>query len=236
MNFPVLILAGGFGTRLKSAIGDIPKPIAPVGDKTFLYFLISNLYRQSVREIVFSLHFKAELVIAEVKKMSLPQDLKLKFVTESEPMGTGGAIKFCWESCSNSEGLIVVNGDTYLSSGIQEIEGNNFRDAVIGLTFIENTFRYGCVDLDDNELVVAFTEKSHNKSGWINNGLYRLPAHLLNTLPQGKYSLETNIFPKWCLEGKIKGLKLDGEFIDIGVPEDYQNFQKNLKQFTNANI
>src|SRR5688572_23464311 len=86
---PLLILAGGFGTRLRKAVADVPKPLAPVEDKNFLYFLLQSYYRQGVRDFIFSLHFGGEKISEWLRVAGLPNDTRIRTVVEPQALGTG---------------------------------------------------------------------------------------------------------------------------------------------------
>src|SRR4051812_21125039 len=94
-QIPVIILAGGFGTRLRSVV-DLPKPIAPIRNRPFLDYAIRSLYQQGARHLILSLFFEPQKIINALQAQSYPTDLKLSFVTEPEAMGTGGAVKYTY--------------------------------------------------------------------------------------------------------------------------------------------
>ena len=172
---PVLILAGGFGTRLKSAVPDLPKPLAPVKGRPFLLYLLDNLINQGARTFIILLHHQAELIksaILEYIDQSETLSLSVKFVIEKEPLGTGGAINNAIKIHSLTGSFIVLNGDTWLSGGLEKI--NNSPINSIAAVKIEDTSRYGALCLSDS-FVVSFREKVFSdRAGYINAGMYHL--------------------------------------------------------------
>lgn len=222
---PILILAGGFGTRLKSAVADVPKPLAPVGGKTFLDFLIRSLYRQGFRQIDLSLHHEAAQIVNWAEKTEKPANLKIRYVIESEPFGTAGAIAYARTYFGYDNDLFVCNGDTYLSNGAFEIAAENNPENCIGAVSVQDTGRYGSLEFSDDGLIRNFAEKSElKKPGFINSGLYLLKNELLQSLEIKAHSLERDIFPALVKQKKLRAVALKSLFIDIGIPEDYNLF------------
>ena len=223
-KFPLIILAGGFGTRLQSVVKNTPKILAPVGDSTFLAHLVRYYYSQGIRFMVFSLFYEAEQVKSAVREMQLPTDLRVSFVVEPEPLGTGGAVKYAVESLRLSGAVLVCNGDTFLTADLSRLYGIGC-DGVMGLVEVGDTGRYGRVDVDNIGMISKFVEKSSSSGrGLINAGVFKISCEVLQDIPARTFSMERDVFPKLAAEEKLFGVKLDGEFIDIGIPEDYRKF------------
>lgn len=226
-SLQMLVLAGGFGTRLQSAVSDVPKPLAPVQGIPFLKFQIDNWVNQGVRSFVFLLHHKAQMIIdflkSEMEDSLLNCDVK--WIIESRPMGTGGAILHAVNELGITNGFLITNADTWLSGGIRElaeIDGSGM--AVI---YVDNIERYGSVNVI-NDRAASFSEKGQSTgSGWINAGLCKLmPEVFLDTVvPQDSpFSLEEVVFPQLAVNNQLKAISLTDAFIDIGIPEDYHEF------------
>lgn len=224
---PFIILAGGEGRRLKDAVPDRPKPLAPINGLPFLQYLIENLYKQGVRDIVLSLHHQAHLIEDFVQRYSRPTDLTLRAVTEPEPLGTGGAIRHIVRTLNLNAPFYVGNGDTYLPQGYAEFadkRGLLPSRNLIGLVHVADASRYGKVELDSASKIVAFNEKAADQGpGWVNSGLYFLTPDSVD-LPDARFSIETRVFPLLLQQAKLYGVRLDSDFIDIGVPGDYRRF------------
>ncbi len=227
----LLVLAGGFGTRLRSAIGDVPKPLAQVGDRPFLFYLIENWLGQGVTGLTFLLHHQAkniEQFLHQLKAEGRLRDCDVRTVTEPSPMGTGGAVGHAVRHFGLRGSFLVANADTWLGAGPSEL--GEATAPAIAIMATQNTERYGSVKVEHG-CVAAFQEKQGSVGpGWINAGLYHLPADLFVDRPAGAYSLERDIFPQLAAAGAMRAVPLDGEFIDIGVPADYLKFCEWIKQ------
>lgn len=220
-----MVLAGGFGTRLKSAVSNVPKPLAPVGDKVFLFYLLQSLYRQGFRNIDLSLFHDAQKIIFWVEALEKPADLKLRYAVEPSPLGTAGAIAFCRDFFAYADNLFICNGDTFLSAGASNLLENPSDLNLIGLVEVGDISRYGAVETADDGTILKFSEKSEQKQkGWINSGLYLLRPSLLRSLKPKSSSLEKDFFTQLAAQKQLKGERLQSLFIDIGLPEDYSRF------------
>ncbi len=222
----MLVLAGGFGTRLQSAVPGIPKALAPVNDVPFLRLQIEHWVEQGVRSFVFLLHHQASMIIdfIQAEQYASLSGSEVRWLVEPVAMGTGGALAYAVHELNLTDDFLVTNADTWLGGGISEvIHAGASRVAVIR---VADADRYGCVDLNShNRRIELFVEKGATKtSGWINAGLCCLnPEHFRNwnRLP---FSLEMDLFPAVAAEGKLYAVPLEVDFIDIGVPEDYHRF------------
>lgn len=222
-----IVLAGGFGTRLRAVVPDLPKPMAPVAGRPFLELLLSTLSRKGFTRIVLSLGFMSEKIIAHFGDSYL--GIKLVYEVESQPLGTGGAIRATMVGCVNNH-VFVFNGDTYLDLEVDELEYECqlHRDPVIVVREVPDTTRFGRVELSDGR-INAFREKGLSGPGLINAGCYVLPKNALDDFPLGQYfSLETEFFIKYLQRLQFKGFITHGRFIDIGVPSDYALAQTEL--------
>ncbi len=222
---PVIILAGGFGTRLKNILNGLPKPLANINGKPFLFFLLKNLVEEGFNDFVFSLHYKSELIIEIVKSFqsNILMNCKIQFVVEQTPMGTGGAISYINTILEMEDNFIVVNADTWIESGYGLI--NNSNEDVIAILKVEDTSRYGTVLFDSNFNIKQFIEKKENQGeGYINAGIYKLNKKYFSNWNGQPYSIEASLFPDLVKQSKLKAMILNTSFIDIGVPVDYNKF------------
>ncbi len=227
---PLFLLAGGFGTRLSSVVKDVPKPLAPIHGRPFLAYLLENYRRQGVNQFVFLVHHKADLMKAFVEQESSKGVLKgcdVKLIEEQQPMGTGGAVKAALSALTGVEHFLVANADTWLSAGIAELLNTN--SPAIAAVWQENTARYGSLKTEGSH-IIQFIEKSPSAgAGWINAGLYRLHKDLFDNMPEGPFSIENTLFPALLQQKALKFAAIDGDFIDIGIPEDYEKCKEYLK-------
>ena len=219
-----VILAGGLGTRLRSAIGDLPKSLAPVGHRTFLELQIIRLAEAGITGVALSLGHRATDVIDATAQMVLP--IPTRYVQEPKPLGTGGAIQYTLDTLGLDE-VLVANGDTFLDGDLSAMleplrrdSGELVRMAAVN---VPDRSRFGGIITGKHDKVVGFLEKGQSGAGLINAGLYRLCRQAFSG-HAGTYSLEQQLLPILVEQGHVTLAQLDGSFIDIGVPDDYKRF------------
>jgi D-glycero-alpha-D-manno-heptose 1-phosphate guanylyltransferase len=225
LNKPIIILAGGFGTRLQSILKGNPKPLADINGVPFLQLLFINWLDQGFRKFFLSLHFESDKIIKLVEelKKTILVDCEVKYIVEPTPLGTGGAVSFVVNELNLDGDIFIVNADTWIESGYQILdkEEGNF----IGVVQIDDTSRYGKVVMDDNNKIVRFEENNENDtSALINAGVYKLSSNIFATWNGKAYSLERDLFPNLIHNKLLNGIELKTNFIDIGVPKDYLRF------------
>ena len=222
----LLVLAGGFGTRLQSVVSGIPKALAPVGEVPFLRLQIEHWKNQGINSFVFLLHHEAELIISFLQKeqqAGILADCELRWLVEGAPMDTGGAVAHAVKQLQLTGNFLVTNADTWLSTGITEVA--QAMAPVIAVVMISDATRYGCVQFNKQYRVTAFQEKNGNQGvGWINAGLCQLDAGYFQDWDGEPFSLEQVFFPAMVLSGKLQVVTLISDFIDIGIPKDYFRF------------
>ena len=226
-----IILAGGLGTRLQSAVPDLPKCMAPVNGRPFLFYVINNLRSEGIEKFIFSLGFKHEVIEAYLNAEF--STLKFDCLIEKEPLGTGGAVLACCYKASEQT-VLVVNGDTIFKIDIVKAfmaHGKHRADCTLVLKPMENFDRYGVVELNEDDSIKNFKEKQYHQNGLINGGAYVLNTEqfLAEELPS-KFSFEKDYLEKYFETRKIYGSVQDEYFIDIGIPEDYVRVQYELEQ------
>ena len=222
-----IVLAGGFGTRLREVVPDLPKPMAPIAGRPFLEILLSALARKGFTRIVLSLGFMAEKVIKHFGASYA--GMELVYEVERQPLGTGGAIRAAMLRCS-ADHVFVFNGDTYLDLEVDDLENlwQASQHPVIVVREVPDTARFGRVEIQGGR-VSAFREKGMTGKGLINAGCYVLPQGALDAFPIGQnFSLETEYLAKELQRIHFDGFVTQGHFIDIGVPEDFARAQNEL--------
>lgn len=226
-----IILAGGLGTRLRSAVPDLPKCMAPVAGKPFIAYVIDALRMQGVQRIVFSLGYKADKIEAYLQEHY--PTLLYASIIEEEPLGTGGAIQLALQACQTAD-VLIANGDTLFEIDVQSLAATHFENSAhctLALKPMHHFDRYGVVQTDTQGLITSFQEKQFYEEGLINGGIYLLQkkALLQRELPL-KFSFEKDYLEKYTPEGQFYGSVQEGYFIDIGIPEDYAKAQIELAQ------
>jgi len=227
-----IILAGGLGTRLRSAVPDLPKCMAPVAGRPFLHYVIEYYKKQGITKFIFCLGYKHELIEDYLSQSFI--DVQYTVTIEEDPLGTGGAI-YQGALKAVSSDVIVLNGDTFFEvdvAGLSFFHKSKKADCTVCLKEMKNSDRYGVVEINDEGRITSFKEKNFYARSTINGGVYALNtlSFLAEKLPE-KFSFEKDYFEKYFREKKIYGFKQDGYFIDIGIPADYNKAQEDFKNF-----
>lgn len=223
-----IVLAGGLGTRLRSAVSGLPKCMAPVGGRPFLGYLLEELGRQGVTRVILSVGYLREAVMEWVAERTWPFDID--WAVEEQPLGTGGGIRLALTR-AREDRVLVLNGDTFFHvpslASLLKIEA----PIVLALKPMRDFDRYGSVELGPDGRVRAFREKEHCPEGLVNGGVYAIGRRLFEgrELPPS-FSFETAVLEPMAAQGKVAGRVCDGWFIDIGIPEDYRRAQVELPE------
>jgi len=229
-----VILAGGEGKRLRAVVSDVPKPMAEIAGQPFLWWLMTQLNRQQVGRVILSVGYKAEVIHDYFGDTF--GGLEIGYSVETEPLGTGGAIRLALEKARESR-VIVLNGDTYtdvdLQSLIRAFESSE-TDLAIGVTYLSDIARYGAVVIDEKmNTVIGFEEKQGVSAGYINAGVYCLPQNIfLKHLVPTRFSFERDFLAKQLKALRPVAFSGIRAFIDIGVPEDYARAQTLIPELT----
>jgi len=228
--YQAIILAGGLGTRLRSAVNDVPKCMAPVAGKPFLHYVINYFQQQGVNSFIFALGYMSEIIEAFLTN-NYP-GLQYQVVIEQEPLGTGGAI---YLACSKAteEDILILNGDTFFEVDVFSVFKLHLQKhaaCTVCLKAMQEFNRYGVVELGENSIITSFKEKQFYHQGLINGGMYVINSHqfLTKNLPQ-KFSFEKDYLEKYVSDGNFTGIEQKAYFIDIGIPEDYYKAQEDFR-------
>ena len=224
-----IILAGGLGTRLRDAVPDLPKVMAPVLAKPFIGYLIDYYTQQGIEKFIFSLGYKHDVIQQYLNTQYA--NCNIRYSIEQEPLGTGGALRLAC-SMATEKTVLILNGDTFFKVRLGML--SSFHDmcgahCTISLKPMKNFDRYGVVELDKDYSVQSFNEKQFYVKGLINGGVYALHAikFLEEKLPE-KFSFEKDYLEALYPKRRIYGVVQVGYFIDIGIPEDYERAQAEL--------
>ncbi len=226
-----IVLAGGLGTRLSARLDGIPKPMAAVAGRPFLEILLGQLQRAGCRRALLSVghlhtviqhHFGASF-----------HGMRVDYAVEDSPLGTGGAIRNAL-AMAEEESVLVLNGDTFLDAdyaAMLRFHAARAAQITIAITRQAEIGRYGGVHLR-GEHIIGFEEKGRTGAGWINAGSYVLakqikwPASLAE-----KFSFEQDFLMPQIARLSPAAFRVDGFFLDIGVPEDLDRAQTELAGF-----
>jgi NDP-sugar pyrophosphorylase family protein len=221
-NVTAVILAGGFGMRLRPAVAGRPKTLAEVRGRPFLAYLFDQLSAVCVRDVVVCTGYLGAQIQVTFGKRYGP--LRLTYSQELSPLDTAGALRLA-VPLVHSDLLLVMNGDSYCDADLRSFWCQHCAHGARGsLLLIEslNRARYGQVQVDARGYVCSFHEKqSGDGPGWINSGIYLFDRHLVLEIPPNKpVSLEREMFPAWISYG-LCGYRSRARFLDIGTPESF---------------
>jgi len=230
LNMEAIILAGGVGSRLRSVIKDIPKPMALVNSKPFLEIILDNLNKSGFKKVILSVGYLSEIIIGYFGNNY--KDIKIEYAIEEVRLGTGGAIKYAMGFCSD-EYVFIFNGDTFLNVDFEKIiklgEENN-RPVIVSRN-VDDVSRYGSL-IHFKKTLVDYREKKGIGAGEINAGCYYLPRTIMgNCMPEEAFSFEGKSIPSIMKNPGFMVFKHDGIFIDIGIPDDLKKAKSILAEY-----
>jgi D-glycero-alpha-D-manno-heptose 1-phosphate guanylyltransferase len=226
------VLAGGLGTRLRNVISNVPKPMAPVDDKPFLEYLLKFWISQGISKFIISVSYMREIIINYFGDKY--QGVKVEYLIEKNPLGTGGGLIKTANQMSDT--FVVINGDTFFEISLNDLKlfkNKTNAEVVIALFKSSDRGRYGQVLLNEINQVKGFLKSDNYYSGLSNGGVYLIDPIILNKNNfrfNSKCSLEDDILPTLINQGSnIVGIEQRGKFLDIGVPGDYKRAKEFLK-------
>jgi D-glycero-alpha-D-manno-heptose 1-phosphate guanylyltransferase len=230
-----IVLAGGLGTRLAARLSNVPKPMAPVAGRPFLEILMSQLARAGCTRAVLSVgHLYA---VIQNHFGAAFHGMQVDYAIEDAPLGTGGAIRAALRE-TRDETVLVLNGDTFLDADYAAMLRFHHAQSTamtMAIAHSADVARYGGVMIagaPDSLRVTGFEEKGRTGAGWINAGAYVLAGSLPwpANLPE-KFSFESDFLAPEIEYLAPAAFPVSGFFLDIGVPEDYDRAQTDLKRF-----
>lgn len=231
-----VLLVGGLGTRLRSAVPSLPKALASVGDRPFLELLVRQLVSQGIHQLVMCTGYLAEQ-IEEVFQDGSDLGAVIEYSKEAAPLGTAGAVKLAQRCVQQDSEFLVLNGDSLLEIDFHELISFHRKNgglATIAAAPVQNASRYGTLQVGADGQVLGFAEKTGKSvPGIINAGVYVLSNTVLAQIPKGPTSLERDVFPR-LLEQGVYAAEQRGLFIDIGIPDDYVRAKEMYERLTNA--
>jgi len=231
-----VILVGGFGTRIRHITGDIPKPLALIQGKPFLYWLFVNLRKYTINNVFLLTHYAANLVEDYVFNLAYT-GFKIQCIRETLPLGTGGAVSaFLGKDSTPSNPFLLMNGDSLLvdfdlDSGIKLIQSGY--DAVIFGIVADDASRYGTLEFDENMSLTRFLEKKAG-GGTINSGVYLFSPSVFSQFMDKDMplSLEKEVIPSMISAGKkFYVFQEKKPFIDIGTEKSFAEADKFIETY-----
>lgn len=218
----IVVLAGGLGTRLRPVVSDVPKPLAPVGGRPFLHWLLEGFAQRGIARAVLAVGYRGEMIRAAIGLRFA--GLEIAYAEEASPLGTGGALWAALALC-RGERVFAANGDSWLGLGLGAFaSAAPAADLVLAVRPVPDRSRYGSVLLEGDR-VVGLAEKGGEGPGLINAGLYLLRTDLPMRRPMpAAFSLEHEVLAKPAALD-VRAYATDAPFLDIGTPEDYAQAQ-----------
>ncbi len=230
-----LILAGGYGTRLRPLSCTRPKILFPIVNKPLLEWTFENLGENNIEEVILAVNQQTEIFIKHSRIRR--HGIKVLYSRDpvNRPLGTGGPIRNAERLLDPDEAFLVLNGDIFAQMNYQELlEFHKKTDATatIALHEVEDPSRYGVADVAKDSRITRFIEKpapEEAPANLINAGVYALDPRILKYIPRDKkVSMETHVFPKLAEQGELYGHVLKDLWMDIGQLEDYLEINKVL--------
>ena len=229
-----MLLAGGFGTRLRPLTVNTPKPIVPIFDRPFLYHQIDVLRRlPEIDEVILSLNYQPDRIREQVGD-GASAGLRIRYVVEPDPRGTGGAIKYSEPHLDGT--TIVFNGDVLTGidlAALVELHRDRRARATIVLAPVDDPAAYGVVETAPDGRVIRFVEKpdpEEIRCNTINAGIYVLEPETFDRIPSDtKYSIERSYFPSLVERGETFVAHIErGYWRDIGTPASYRQAHRDI--------
>ena len=238
IDIKAVILAGGYGTRIKHLISDIPKPMFRVANRPFIEWIIFHIRQQGINKGIISTGYLGEVIEEYFNKCKI-SGININCCQEKTRLGTaGGFIHAVKQSNLYPEAWLVMNGDSLVANNFEKLvsylDDQEVGCVILGIS-VDDTSRYGSLVCDKSNNLLHFSEKEHGQ-GCINGGIYIFRHRILEYFPS-KYplSFEYDVFPTLLQQNiKIKVCEVQSPFLDIGTPETLTQAEKFIKEnFTN---
>lgn len=219
-----VILAGGLGTRLRTVVSAVPKPLADVAGRPFLAWQLDLLAAQGVSRVVLATGYLADRIEEAIGRNW--RGMTIDYSQELQPLGTGGALRQALPLLDEPD-VLVLNGDTYLAADLRAIYQAHRRGnsrITIAACRVDDATRFGTLEVQDGH-VVRFNAAGDPTPGLINAGIYVLDRQLLRDVPSGPFSFERDFLQPRISQLRPLAFEVAGPFIDIGTPEDFSRAQ-----------
>lgn len=232
-----LIMAGGFGSRMKELTKDMPKPMLELQKKPILEYSIELCKMHGINDIAISIHYFGHK-IKEYFGNGSKWDAKISYVEEKEPLGTAGALRLHRKWLT--EPFMMCNADELKDIDLHSMYRQHMQTkaaATIALTMVEDPSQYGVVELEGSRIkkFVEKPKKEEAPSNLINAGLYIINPEIIGLIPDGFCMMEKWVFPLLARQGRLHGFEFRGQWFDTGTVERYANAERNWKGFSRQN-
>lgn len=221
-----IILAGGLGTRLRSVVSDVPKPMAPVGGRPFLEWQMDRWRHQGIEKFILSVGYLRSAIIDYFGDEY--RGASIEYAIEDVPLGTGGALLHAIRHVKQGKPFLLLNGDTYFDVEASALLSRHC-ELKAGVTFslfrAGEADRYGGVEMDPSGYISSFAAGKAALGQLANGGVYVIEPSVVTSYFSDDNtfrSFESDMLPFLAESGvRMAGFECSGSFIDIGVPSDY---------------
>jgi len=230
MDIPVVIMAGGKGTRLKPITNVIPKPLIPIGEKTILEMIIDRFHKYGVKDFYISLNYKSEMIKYYLGNLNL-NDINIHYLEEQAPLGTAGSLSLLREKVEGR--CFVTNCDILVNEDYKEVLDYHIESksllTIVGVIKTE-TIPYGLIESDENGRVIWINEKP-TRSYVFNSGMYVIEKRALEFIPENRYLNMTDLVTALISAGeKVSYFPVsENSWIDIGEWDKYLRTLENYE-------
>ncbi|MEQ9116299.1 MAG: nucleotidyltransferase family protein [Rickettsiales bacterium] len=229
-----IILAGGKGTRLQEVVSDLPKPMANISGKPFLEYILRHLHQNNISHVIISVGYKKEIIKEYFGNKY--KSIYIEYAEEEKPLGTGGAIlNACKKIYDLNNPFYIFNGDSFLNADLtlaMDFHINCKSNLTVLSNYMNDASRYGLINFNQSNEITEFIEKKLGAKGYINSGVYITSLSFISKALRNKarqFSFEEFLATK-VKQIKAFTFKTNTYFIDIGIPEDFFQSQKELNK------
>lgn len=228
LEVPLVIMAGGKGTRLKPYTDILPKPLIPIGEKTITEYIVENFAKYGCNDVTMIVNYKKDFIKAYFNDSEVGK--KIKFIEEQKYMGTGGGLKLLKECMTGT--FFMSNCDILVDADYDRIlEYHRKTKNIITMVCAGKKFQvpYGTVQLDESGQIIRLREKPEF-SYRVNTGLYLIETRFLDKIPDGEFVHITDIIEKCIQEKERVGAFLieDDDWMDMGQMDELESMRKKM--------
>lgn len=215
-----VIMAGGYGTRLRPLTNEIPKPMVPIIDKPIIGLIVELLKKYGFDDIIITLGYKPQEIISYIGDGS-KFGVQVRYNIEEQPLGTAGSVKNVFNMLENT--FLVISGDAFTNINLKKFADFHMeheRAISIAVKYFEDTLGFGVVKFDEVGNVIKFLEKpKHTAEKFVNTGIYMIEKKILQNIPNGKFDFAKDFFP-FVLD-EMKAYVVREFWSDIGTLSSY---------------
>lgn len=215
-----VIMAGGYGTRLRPLTNVIPKPMVPIIDKPIIEYIVKHLKKYGFDNIIITLGYKPQDIMSYLGDGSR-YDVKITYSIEDEPLGTCGSVKAVYDMLDST--FLVISGDSFTNINLFEVakfHATHPKAITMVVKHLDDVKGFGVVDFDADGDILSFVEKPEHSDGkFVNTGIYMIEKRIMKGVPQGKFDFSRDLFP--AVLPQMKAYVMNEYWSDIGTLSSY---------------